>query len=68
MEKMTEKAVLATLETIETESHNFEIAHMTEKLLWERVLLYVANGGKNGRRLARLALKSKKIRFGRWYT
>lgn len=43
-----------------------EKAHGLEDSLWESVLVSIAHGAKNAQGLARAALKTRLIKFGRW--
>lgn len=44
-----------------------ERAHALEDKLWKQVLRAIANGASDGQALAAAAIKTKKLKFCRWY-
>jgi hypothetical protein len=64
---MNVKEIRARVETIrEAAWGDEEEAHFLEDDLWESVLHHIALDGRNASTLAKEALKTKDIEFGRW--
>jgi hypothetical protein len=66
-EIMTIDDVKLQVQHIQEAKHDDESAHGMEDSLWEDVLKSIAHGAKNARELATEALKTKNIKFSRWY-
>lgn len=65
--KLTVANVKRRVEVIKRAAvHDAEIAHTAEDGLWDAVLTAIAAGVSNPAELARAALETKAIKFGRW--
>ena len=64
---MTKSAALAAVRYIESIKGDDEAAHSSEDELRRMVLTHIAEGGRNVRELARIALTTEDIEFARWY-
>ena len=60
------KMVREAVKSIELSKGDAEGVHVYEDELYTTVLEEIASGCRNGRKLAKEALKAKKIEFPRW--
>lgn len=63
---MTPKEAEARVKEIYETRVDDEMAHSAEDALRREVLEHIANGGRNARRLAEIALRTEEINFARW--
>ena len=64
--KMNVEYVLEVVEKIRNISGDDEVAHSLEDALYLEILQHIADGGRNGKKLAEAALKAHDIDFARW--
>ena len=64
---MDTKEVKDRIKTIGDKAGDPECAHILEDTLYFDVLRAIADGVENPKKLAEIALKTKKIDFERWY-
>lgn len=63
---MNIQEITKRLNFIEQIKFDYEAAHAEEQQLYSDVMEYIANGGKNGQKLIKEALKAKEIEFPRY--
>lgn len=63
---ITPEDIAARIYAIELAACDYEAAHSMEDRLWAEVLSAIADGADGAPELARAALKSQNIDFGRW--
>jgi len=64
---MTVEDILKRVERIRNSDGDNEDMHFDEDVLWENVLEAIARGAPNAPELAQAALRTKELKFTRWY-